>query len=176
MPIVAETPTGKNFKLATEGTVQAVLNTVKDLGMIDTVFNGVAKKTHKVQLWWQLAELDEDGKSPIYLPERFTLSLHEKAQLYKRVKGLFNKVPPASLDLEKLIGTNTNLVIVHNEGKGKDGQPKTYANIAATLKLNPTQKKLEIIPMPKRDEVKAEVAKSLAVTEANPITDDDIPF
>ena len=180
MPITAEKPTGKDFKLATEGTVAAVLNTVKDLGMIDTVYNGVAKKTHKVQFIWQLAELDDD-KKPILIFERFTLSLHEKAQLYKRIKGLFGKEPPATLDLEKLIGTNTNLVIVHNEGKGKDGQPKTFANIAATLKLQPGQKKLEIVPLDKiikpKDELKAEVAKqSNAITEENPITDLDIPF
>ena len=185
MPLIAETPTGKDFKLASEGTVQAVLNSVKDLGMIDTVFNGVAKKTHKVQFVWQLAELDDSGK-PILNFERFTLSLHEKAQLFKRVKGMYGKQPPTTLDLEKLVGWNGNLVIVHNEGKGKDGQPKTFANIAATLKLQSGQKKLEIIPLDQiikpKDEVKAAVAATLnqatarPVTEADPIDSDDIPF
>ena len=180
MPIVAETPTGKDFKLPAEGTQQAVLNTVKDLGMVDTVFNGVAKKVHKVQFVWQLSELD-DEKKPILIFERFTLSLHEKAQLFKRVKGMYGKQPPTTLDLEKLIGWNGNLVIVHNEGKDKQGQPKTFANIAATLKLNAGQKKLEIVPLDKiiqkKDEVKAEVAKTAnAITPENPITDEDIPF
>lgn len=182
MALIAETPTGKNFETVAEGTHQAVLNTVKDLGMIDTTFNGVTKKTHKVQFIWQLATKDAEGK-PSLVFERFTLSLHQKAQLYKRIKGLFGKEPPASLDLEKLVGTNTNLVLVHNEGKGKDGSPKTFANIAATLKLNAGQAKLEIVPldqiMRKKDEVKAEVEKALktgAVTPENPLDDDSIPF
>lgn len=185
MPIVATTPESKDFKLASEGVVQAVLNKVVDLGMVDTVFNGVAKKTRKVQFWWQLAEMDEDGKTPIFLPERFTLSLHEKAQLYKRIKGLFGKNPPPTLDLEKLIGTQTNLVIVHNEGKDKTGNPKTFANISATTKLTTDQKKLEIVPMPDRKKAEQKTAPGAstvqqkaanAITEENPITDDDIPF
>jgi hypothetical protein len=179
MPIVANTPSGKDFKIASEGTVQAVLNTVKDLGLIDTVFNGVAKKVHKVQFIWQLAELD-DEKKPILIFERFTLSLHEKAQLHKRIKGLFGKQPPSTLDLEKLVGTNTNLVIVHNAGTDKTGQPKTYANVAATLKLQPNQAKLEIVPLDKimkSNEVKQAVAATTnAITPENPISDLDIPF
>lgn len=179
MPLIAEKSTGKDFKLPAEGTTQAVLNTVKDLGMVDTVFNGIAKKTHKVQFVWQLAELD-DEKKPILIFERFTLSLHEKAQLYKRIKGLFGKEPPASLDLEKLVGTNTNLVLVHNEGKGRDGQPKTFANIAATLKLNAGQKKLEIVPLDqiirKKDDEKKAPAPGSPVTPDNPIEDSEIPF
>jgi hypothetical protein len=179
MPIVANTPTGKDFKLASEGTVAAVLNSVKDLGMVDTVFNGVTKKTHKIQFIWQLAELDEE-KKPILNFERFTLSLHSKSQLYKRIKGLFGKEPPASLDLEKLIGTQTNLVIVHNEGKDKNGQPKKFANIAATLKLQPNQKKLEIVPLDQiikpKDAGKIAPIAGSAVTPDNPIDDSEIPF
>jgi hypothetical protein len=183
MPIIATTPESKEFKLASEGVVQAVLNKVEDKGLVDTVFNGVAKKTHKVVFWWQLAEKDEDGKTPIFLPERFTLSLHEKAALFKRIKGLFGKNPPPTLDLEKLVGTNTNLVIVHNDGKDKQGNPKKFANVSATTKLTAGQAKLEIVAMPerKKDAVQqaaapAQTKQSLAVTPENPITDDDIPF
>jgi hypothetical protein len=172
MALIAETKAGKDFELPNEGTVQAVLAEVRDLGLVDQVYQGKAKKVHKVLFRWQLAELDSE-KQPKRVYERFTLSLHEKAGLRKRIKGLFGKEPPESMDIEKLVGTNTNLVLVH--AANKDGS-KTYANIAATLKLQPTQKKLEIVPIPKKDEVKAEVAKSLAVTEANPIPDDDIPF
>lgn len=179
MPIIAENK-GTNFEPLAEGTVQAVLNTVKDLGMVDTTFNGVTKKTHKCQFIWQTDQKDSEGK-PALVFERLTVSLHPKSQLYKRIKGLFSKEPPASLDISKLEGTQTNLVIVHNEGKDKNGQPKLFANIAATLKLRANQKKLEIVPLDqiikKKDELKAEVAKaSNAITEANPITDDDIPF
>jgi hypothetical protein len=173
--IIAEAKQYKEFELPAEGTVQAVLAEVIDKGIEDVIWKGVAKKVHKVSLRWQLAELDAE-KQPKRVYEKFTLSLDPKAKLYARIKGLFGKEPPASLDLEKIVGTNTNLVIVHNAGTDKQGKAKTYANIAATLKLQPGQAKLAIVPIPKKDEVKAEVAKSLAVTEANPITDDDIPF
>ena len=177
MPIVATTPTGKTFELVTEGQHQAVLNTVKDLGMQDTVFNGVAKKVHKIQLVWQTDELDQE-KKPKLIFERMTLSLHDKSQLFKRIKGLFGKNPPTTFDVEKLIGTNTNLVVTHNEGKDRDGKPRTYANIAATLKLAAGQKKLEIVPLDQIIQKKdsAPATKSNEITDANPITDEDIPF
>jgi len=178
-PLIAETPTGKNFELVTEGQHQAVLNTVKDLGMVDTVFNGVPKKVRKVQLIWQTAELDAE-KKPKLIFERMTLSLHEKSQLFKRIRGLFGKNPPVTLDLEKLVGTQTQLVIKHSEGKDKNGQPRTFANIVATLKLAPGQAWLEIIPLDKiikpKGEVKQAVAASNTATAENPITDEDIPF
>ena len=182
MPLIAETPTGKNFEVVSEGQHLAVLNTIKDLGMIDTVFNGIAKKTRKVQFIWQTDEFDAE-KKPKLIFERLTLSLHEKSQLFKRVKGMYGKNPPTSLDLEKLVGWQGNLVIQHNAGKDKNDQPRTFANIAATLKLQPGQKKLEIVPLDqiiqKKDEAKAAVAQTLksnAITEENPIDDSDIPF
>ena len=179
MPLVAENK-GTNYEPLKEGTYPAVLNTVKDLGMVDTTFNGVTKKTHKCQFIWETDQKDAEGK-PALVFERFTVSLNPKAQLYKRIKGLFSKEPPATLDLEKLVGTQTQLVITQNEGKDKTGQTRIYANVAATLKPAAGQKKLTITPLDtilkKKDELKAEVAKATnAITEANPITDDDIPF
>jgi hypothetical protein len=179
MPIMATASPSKNFKLPSEGTVQAVINSVEDMGIVDKVWQGQARKVAEVRLWWQLNEMDEDGKTPLYMPETFTKSLDEKANLYKRIKGILSKNPPQTMDLEKLTGTNVNAVIVHYEGKDRSGQPKTKAKIAATLKLNPGQAKLEIVPRKKRDEVKAAVAQALksnAITEEHPITDDDIPF
>lgn len=178
MALIAERKTSKDFEIPAEGTIQAVICEIEDRGLVDRVFNGIAKKNHEIRLWWQLNSKDSEGKT-FYLPENFTLSLHEKSKLYKRVKGLYGKEPPQTLDVSKLIGTNTQLVIVRNEGKDKMGETKLYANVAATLKLAPGQAKLEIVPRPKRDEVKAAVAQTLksnAITEAAPITDDDIPF
>jgi hypothetical protein len=103
------------------------------------------------------------------------MSLHEKSNLFAFIKALFKKEPPVDFDTRKLIGTQRMLTIVLNPGKG-DNANKMYANVAAMLNLPPNTPKLEIVARPKRDEVKAEVAKSLAVTEANPITDEDIPF
>ena len=181
MSLIAARPESKPFELPAEGAGQAVISEVEDLGLQDQTYNGVTTKVYKIALWWQFAELDSE-KKPKRIREKYTKSLHEKARLYARVKGLFGKEPPLTLDLGVLVGTNRNVTVVHTEGKGKDNQPRTYANIVATLKLNQGQAKLEIVPRPKKDEVKAAVAaavnavQSSAITDAAPIVDDDIPF
>lgn len=163
MPLVAETKTGKNFELPKEGTVQAVLAEVRDLGLLPQTYNGVTKTVHKVLFRYQLAELDsEDQPKRIY--ERFSLSLHEKSGLRKRIKQIFGKEPPSTLDLETLIGVNMSLVVVHAENKKDPSRP--FANIAAVLKLAPGTPKLEIV----------KIDPPKAVTEENPITDNDLPW
>lgn len=174
MPIMAETKTSKNFEIPKEGTVQGVLAEVRDLGLIDQVYNGQSKKVHKVLFRWQLAELDAE-KQPKRLYKRYTLSLHEKASLRKDIKQMTKKDPPATLDLEKLVGLNNMIVVTHADNQKDPSKP--YANIAAFLPLPVGTEKLEIVAIPKKDEVKAEVARTTnAITEAAPITDDDIPF
>jgi len=176
MPIMAETKSSKNFEIPKEGTVQVALAEVRDLGLVDQVYNGQSKKVHKVLFRWQVNELDSE-KQPKRLYKRYTLSLHEKAQLRKDIKQMTKKDPPASLDLEKLVGLN-NMVVVTHADNPKDAE-KPYANIAAFLPLPAGTAKLEIVPIPKKDEVKAAVAQSLksnAITEENPIDDTDIPF
>lgn len=171
---VATAVSGKEFKKATEGTHAAVLNSIDDLGIEDVTYQGKTKKVHMIRLFWQTEE--KDGDEPVFVTEKMNLSLHEKSKLYARVKGLFGKNPPASLDTDKLIGTQTNIVVVHNPGKGAN-EGKTYANIVATLKLAPGQKKLEIIPRKKKDATQAAPAvEGTAVTEDNPITNEDIPW
>ena len=171
-PLVAPKPTS-NFEIAKEGITQAVIAEVRNLGLQKETFNGVEKQVHKILLRWQLAELDaKNNNEPKRIYEKFTFSLHEKAKLRKRVVCIFKKEPPENFDFNALVGVNRNVVIEHN--LGKDG--KTYANIGSILPMNAGQAKLEIVPIKKKDEVKAEVAKSLAVTETNPIDDSDIPF
>jgi len=172
-PLVAPKPTS-NFEIAKEGVVQAAIAEVRNLGLQKESYNGVEKEVPKILLRWQLAELDaKNNNEPKRIYEKFTFSLHEKAKLRKRVVSIFKKEPPENFDFNTLVGINRNVVIEHN--LGKDG--KTYANIGSILPMNAGQAKLEIVAIKKKDEVKAEVAKaSNAVTEANPITDEDIPF
>ncbi|HEY6766607.1 MAG TPA: hypothetical protein VI386_17750 [Candidatus Sulfotelmatobacter sp.] len=173
MPILAEAKSTKQFALPKEGLQRAVLAEVRDLGLVDTTYKGVTKKTPKVLFRYQLEELDEEGQ-PKRLYTRMTLSLNEKAQLYKHIKQMFGKVPPATLDLEKLVGTNVQVVIAYNQVGDR-----TYTNIETILKPTPGAAKLEIVPIPKKDAAKQEVAaalKSNAIAEENPVTDEDIPY
>lgn len=175
-PLIAPKPTS-NFEIAKEGVVQAVIAEVRDLGFQKESYKGGPEKdVHKILVRWQLAELDaKSNNEPKRIYEKFTFSLAEKAKLRKRVTQIFKKEPPDTFDFAKLVGVNRNVVIEHN--LGKDG--KTYANIGSILPLNAGQAKLEIVPIKVKDEVKAAVAQTLksnAITEAAPITDDDIPF
>lgn len=174
MPIIAENKPSKTFELAKEGTVQAVLAEVRDLGMLPQTYKGVTKSVHKVLFRWQLAENDAEGQ-PKRIYERFTNSLHTEANLRKRIFGMFGKEPPMKMDLEKLVGTNVNLVIIHAPSK-KD-PTKTFANIAAILRLTPNTPKLEIIAIPQKEEKVLAGAGTDARNEtSDQIGDEDIPF
>jgi hypothetical protein len=170
-PLIAPKTSG-NFAPASEGVHAGVLAEIRDLGIQKESYQGVEKDVHKILLRWQLDELDEKGE-PKRIYEKFTFSLHEKARLRKRVVSIYKKEPPATFDFNTMVGVQRNLVVTQNTGK--DG--KLYANVDAILKLNPGQKDLVIVAIQKKDEVKAEVQKqSTAISESNPITDEDIPF
>lgn len=200
-PLIAP-KSGKFFPPASQGICQGVVAEVRDLGLQDETYNNITKKVHKILVRWQLAEMDAgspaEGANPAVAPapkriyEKFTLSNHEKAKLRKRVTGIYGAPPPDNFDYRKMVGTNRNLMIVHNAGK--DGT--VFANIVGTTLLNPGQAKLEIVAIP---EPKAKTAVPQAKTAspqgaaypaggttantvamqqgvAAPITDDDIPF
>lgn len=172
-PLMVEAKSTKTFELPKAGVSRAVLAEIRDLGMVTTVFEGKSKTTPKVLFRWQLAELDKEGQ-PKRVYERFTRSLHQKAALRTRIKEMFSKEPPQTLDLEKIIGTTVDLVLVHNT-KGDN----TYANIKAVIPIAPGAPKLEIIAIPKKDEVAAAVRASEAEldnVDSGPISDQDVPF
>ncbi len=67
--------------------------------------------------------------------KRYTLSLHENASLRKDLENWrgkkFTEEELQGFDLEKLLGVNALITVVHSQGA--DG--KTYSNIAAVSKL-----------------------------------------
>jgi len=167
---------GKVFTPAAEGIQQGVIAKVIDLGIVKGSYQGKPTETHKVQFIWQVAEKDETGQ-PKRVSEFFTLSNHEKAKLRKRIINLFGKPAPDDFNYEELVGIQRNLMLSHS--KSKDGT-KTYANIDSTSKLTDGQAKLTIVPfeLKKKDEVKAvqPLTGARPVTEADPLTLEDVPF
>ena len=171
MPIYA--PESKKFAPAAAGEQQAVLAKVVDMGMVESDWKG--KKTLKPNIYfiWQVAEKDEQGQ-PKRVYDFFVLSNDDRSNLYKRVNQIYGKPAPKAFDYEKMVGVQRNLLLVHNE-KGR-------AVVVGVTPLKPGQAKLEIAPMEdKKKEAVKEVTpvKSLsgtAVTEANPITGEDLPF
>jgi hypothetical protein len=109
---------------------QAVCCDVVDKGVMDTGFG----PKHKIDVRWQAEEKMPSGK-PYLIVKRYTLSLNEKATLRKDLESwrgkAFTQDELEGFDVEKLIGANALLNIVHNVGK-KGG---TFANVAAVAPL-----------------------------------------
>lgn len=139
MPIVAKGSEYKFFPIPA-GTHQAVCYGVWDIGRqksgyFDKNENEVIQ--HKVVIAWELNELmkegDYEGKRFVILKE-YSLSLGEKANLTKDLtswRGVpFTDEEKKGFDIEKLVGVNCVLGIVH--GKKKNGDDKNV--ISAIMK------------------------------------------
>ena len=189
MPITININSGSDFEPVSEGVHAAVLADVVDLGVVPTSFGN----KHKVQFIWLTDEADKEGRTK-YVFQRFTASLHEKSGLRKAIKGFTKRDIPADLksfDIESLIGTQTALVIQHNEAP--DG--KIYANVTGYMR--PSAKvtipgdfvrrkdrpansggfdKGARKPVQSAGGGRAVAAAVLAPPASQPIGDDDIPF
>lgn len=170
MPIIATAGEGKTFAPAPAGVHQGVCVDVVDMGMLEVKWAGETKKQHKVRIVWQIDEAMEDGKRFI-VQKRYTLSLHEKANLRKDLEAWRAKAFTAEelpFDIERLLGVNCFLNVVHAH---KDG--KTYANVASIMPLKKG--------MPKMDpegyqRVKDRDAQAHPDDDIPQLTDDDIGF
>lgn len=163
-------PTNGTYTPAPEGVHDAVCCDVADLGIVETTWQGETKSQHKVRIVWQLATKMEDGR-PFSIGRRYGLTLHEKSSLFKDLKTWFGKAPPDNFDLEKLIGQNCQIVVVHNE---RDGS--TYANVQSVLKAGKARLKVDPDFVRFKDR---EPKPALAVAARNTSTDADgadIPF
>lgn len=174
MPIIAKEPKGGNFIPAPPGTHAAVCVDVIDLGMLEVNFGGKASKKHKIRIAWQIDEVMEDNK-PFLVQKRYTLSLHQKAQLRKDLESWRGKqFSPEELegfDVENLIGVNCLLNVIQ-EVSAKDG--KTYSNIASIMRLpksmNPVQARDYVRVCDRAPEEQAQSDEPWTPT------DDDVPF
>jgi len=133
MAIYASAGSGTKFAPAPAGTHAAVCCDVRDLGILETTWQGTQKKQHKILVSWQIDELRDDGKS-FLVSRRYTLSLHEKSGLRKDLEAwrgrAFTEPELHQFDVEALIGKGCLLNVIHNQ-KGGD----TYANVAGVMAL-----------------------------------------
>jgi hypothetical protein len=128
MAIIAK-DTGGNFDPAPEGVHQAVCCDVVDLGLVEVTWQGKSTMRHKVNFVWQIDKMNKEGK-PFLVFKRFTLSMRKNSSLLPFLESWRGKKFEATeikqgFDVEKLIGANCMLQVIHNEGN--DG--KTYANV-----------------------------------------------
>jgi hypothetical protein len=175
MPIYASAGSGGDFKPAPAGLSQAVCVDVVDMGMLKVSYAGVDKEQHKVRIVWQLEDMMADGK-PFLIQKRYTLSLHEKANLRKDLESWrgrsFTPEELIKFDVETIIGKNAQLNIQHVT---KDG--KTYANVVSIVPLGKTMQKIEAMGYVRvQDRPENQAHADNGPHDETPVIDDDIPF
>lgn len=126
---------GGNFEMTPEGVHIARCYRMVDLGTQESEFQGQKKTQRKIMIGWELLGDDRmaDGNT-FAISKRYTLSMHEKAQLRRDLEAwrgrAFTREEEAQFDVSRVLGTYCMLNIMHEERNGK-----TYANIASIMPL-----------------------------------------
>ena len=151
MAIVAKAGGGDgDFVNAPEGTHQAVCVDVVDRGMEVSKFvhetgpkKGQPKEQHKIEIIWQLSELMDDNR-PYLIKKKYTLSLSEKSILRADLQSWRGKPFTAAeldgFDVEKLVGANCLLSVIHKPGNTAG---RVFANVASVMPLLKGMAKIE---------------------------------
>ena len=142
MAIIAEKPEGGNFIQVEPGTYVARCYSMIEIGTIEVEFKGEKKKQHKVAITWELPTEtaifhEEKGPEPFVVSKKYTLSMHEKANLRKdleswRGKG-YTDDEAEKVDITKLIGQPCLLSVI--QSPRPDDQTKTYTQITSISKM-----------------------------------------
>ena len=169
MPIIAKKPES-NFTPCPEGLHQACCVDVVDLGFVKGPFG----EKHKVEIRWQTEMENPETQRRFEVRSWFTLSLHEKASLRKTLEAWrgrkFTETELQGFDLEKLLGVNCQVQVIHNITD--DG--KVFDNVQAVVGHNPKVPKLVPLDYVR---VKDRAAQHGNGNSSGPLTDDDsIPF
>jgi hypothetical protein len=131
MPIPVRKPES-SFDPCPEGLHQAVCVDAVDLGLLDTPWG--AKQ--KVELRWQTDLVNERTKKRFEVRKRYTASLHEKARLRQDLEcwrgRKFSEDELKGFDLEKLLGVNCQLQIIHNISD----EGRVYDNVQTIVPFN----------------------------------------
>lgn len=133
-------PTGSgDFTPPPAGTHLAVCYRVVDLGTQKGEYLGQPKIDRKVMISWELSdEMMEtnEGPMPFTFHNRYTWSMHEKANLRKHLEAWRGRAftdkdfGAGGFDIKNLLGVGCLLGLVHAEKGGK-----TYANLSSVSKL-----------------------------------------
>lgn len=106
-----------DFTPCPEGLWPAVAGDVVDLGMVNTQWG----EKHKVQIrWFADAEPRRADRKPYMVSKKYTLSLHEKANLRLMLEvwrgRKFTEDELDGFDLESLIGVHCQIQVAHGQG------------------------------------------------------------
>ena len=107
---------GGDFEKIPQGLHQAVCVGVHGLGLQKSAYQGLERIVPKVRLIWELKKKDSKG-NPFFITKTYTLSLSEKATLFKDLKDWRGKAFTAeeleAFEVKNVEGANCMLNIVH---------------------------------------------------------------
>ena len=130
----------KEYTPAPEGMWPAVCCDVVDLGIQKTMYG----EQVKIEIRWQLEGIDPKTKFPYMVTQRYTPSLHEKSKLRPMLESWrgrrFSSEELKGFDIEKLLGANCQIQVLHNITS--EGQ--VYANVQAVIPPAKGAKKLSV--------------------------------
>ena len=133
-----------NFKKVPAGTHQAVCVDVVDLGMVTRKSQWGEKTQHQIRIVWQVPD-EADPAKPFMVSRQYTLSLWEKANLFKDLESWrgkkFTEKELEGFDVETVITANALLTVVQESKNGK-----TYSNVKTVSALVKGTEKLTAIP------------------------------
>ena len=153
-----------------EGLHHAVCCDVIDLGELPTAWGNKPK----IEIRWQLDEVNPETQKRFEVRARFTNSLHEKARLRQVLETWRGKRFTADelkgWDLEKLIGVNCQCQIEHAPGD----EGRVWANVNAVVPAPKGAVKLRVQDYIRQADRVAATEESEAKKREE--VDDDIPF
>lgn len=135
MPIMVKEGEKRIIYIAPAGNTQAVCFDVWDLGYQESDFKGEKKIQHKIKIGFELNKRiqssDQMNGKRYRIYRDYTASLDKKANLRKDLTAWrgreFTPEELGALDVEKLIGENCLLNIIHYEGRDKEPRAKFNA-------------------------------------------------
>ena len=152
-----------------EGLHPAVCVDVIDLGELPTAWG----PKPKIELRWQLDEINPETQKPFQVRARFTNSLHEKAILRQTLETWrarkFTADELKGWDLEKLIGVCAQVQIIHAPGD----EGRVWANVQAVVPFPKGMVKMKARDYVREQDRVAETTNGHAKKEED---EDDIPF
>ena len=116
---------------APAGQHVAVCCDVSDLGVVKTTYDNHEKHQHKIRVWFQLTELDKQGKR-FLVSRRLTLSMHKKAALRAFLESWRGKPygeddARNGIDVELMVGVPALIQTVEND--------RGYTDITSIMRL-----------------------------------------
>lgn len=161
----------RDYTPAPEGMFQAVCIDVVELGLVTTQYKGEPYTRRMSEIRWVLEENDPKTGKPFMVLRRFSETLSPKGNLRPFLESWrgkkFTNEELDGFDIEKLIGANCQIQIIHNIGS--DGT--TYANVKAAMPLHKNAAKMAV------PEDYERVCDRDGSSNGTPqIDDEDIPF